>query len=971
MKLLAQDSNNRDQRNLVYLSAQENPTPEKASNKAYTGVQAGGFIDNLNLSAANDNNPILNMDQESGSGMHAADTVETFNNRINDVIEQGSDGAINAGIGGSYLAKIFTPPEFKGYTNLYLLNPLFAAPAGLTPATVITQQLKQGFDSLGDPAELLGDSPLLSIKMAKSLVKKDQIEAAIDGAKSGGGHFDDMSLTSLQILESVNDKAFEAVNKTNESRAAEFYAKSGRDLETGKRDEETGAVWWKRATRKVLGQNFLYRKRVSWAKNRYKEGYDEIRSNIRSLKRSKEEAIFGAQQEIDQFLLPRTEEGSANTVELDAGRKVLHLIINRPNQFASNPAAFEVNGVSAYDIFGQDLKVLDVLEALRSPHYEYLTNNPDSPNYLDSAIKTGQWQFNHHNSLRTLRGIQTRATALESFSSTNIENLERFLTQHYEPSGSPEIKASLDNPRQLVGRLIEALGSAGVDLGHNLNKIIKNGDIYSSANEIFWHLFNFLGKDSNLSAFKALPPDLQGDLAEFFLQKRSQLEEATISGGIEERGSLIWRVEALKQGRIVSEHTQALATALPDLAEKLISTDKGVAQEALRTIKTLSDHYNYFLNLIGVSSEDGVINKKEVDSLFVGLPEFEKSLLSNIIDMYPKMKGIFGVYSALLSERKKVEELIDQAPERVEELRNQQVAHTKHLESGEPKGVVGNVSRMLDLNTSGTGDGSNGGGDIETYETTVQREIDRLGGYLDGEKGGIAQLEKIKNFTFENLPGDISQGLNRMAERSQRSIDRRLNELGLHSDADIAALLDADKKPSLNTLARNELWNSASKSLVETGRALIGNDALQQFENMKKTAYVGLQTLTYVSANYQSQLTVKGLTNPNTLQDALYVRAFNGGYLYHTDTQVILINPPRHSSDDQRNVAIWNKAPEEKGLDNKFTLPYGQPDELGIFLTANPENSAASENALYGPVQRKVDNLLAANDNFAPKKIAT
>jgi|GEM_PF-3804790 len=246
MKFLTHSANTNALRPWVYLDA-----PVNREDQAQANADTNSLFGRLNLRGANSNNDLLQTNQEAGSGIHTADTVANVENRINEVIEQGTDGAISAGIGGTYLSRVFTPPEFKGYTNFYLLNPFFALPAAFTPATVITKQLQEGFDSLGDPAELLGDSPLLSIKMAKSLVKKDSIDAAIKGSRSGGGHLDSMSLTSLQILEQVNESAFEAVNQTNESRAAEFYAKSGRDIETGERDIVSVLVGLKIVTKKV------------------------------------------------------------------------------------------------------------------------------------------------------------------------------------------------------------------------------------------------------------------------------------------------------------------------------------------------------------------------------------------------------------------------------------------------------------------------------------------------------------------------------------------------------------------------------------------------------------------------------------------------------------------------------------------------------------------------------------------------
>lgn len=976
MKFITHNHSPQNPTKRVYLKAQK--PLESGAVEPYNGPVAGDFLSQLRptLKTANENNPILQSEQTAGYGIHTADTVENFEARIKEVIDQGTDGAISAGIGGTYLSKAFTPPEFKGYFNMYLLSPRFWINSGLSPASVIASQLQEGFDSLGDPAELLGNSPLLSIKMAKALANKDEVNAAINGAHSGGGHLDSMSLTSLQILEQVNESAFKAVSRTNVSRAAEFFAKSGYNLDTGERDPETGAVWWKRGIRKIgLAQNWQYRKRVNAAKILYKEGYDEVRSNIRSLKRLKEESVFEMQQEIDQYFIPKTAKGEADTVGLDAGRRVLHLIINRPEQFARNPKAFEVNGVSAKTIFGSGFNPIDVLEALRAPKYEFLTNRPDEQNHLEAAIKTGQWQFSHYNALSTLKGLEDRAQALAGFSKTNLETLEQHINQHYEPNEKANI--DLNHPGALVGEIIEALGSAGVALNRNINKIITKGNIYNSANELLWYLFSFFGQNKNLSAFKTLPPALQGKVAQFFLAKRSQLEKDALSGGINEKGSLIWRVEALRQGRIIAENTEALANELPTLATKLISTDQGVAQAALRTIKTLSDSYNFFLDLIGVTTKpDGTLDETKTDSLLQNLPEFEQSILSNIIDFYPKIKGIYGVYTQLQADRKDIEKSIDQDPEKIAELQAEYDRKSRLLESSRASGLDG-LGGFIDAvpGTPGAAGGV-GGGDVETYSTTLRVRLKEIQDILYGtagstDGGAYGKIAKIKNSTFENLPGDISHGLQRIAAISYKSIDNRLKELGLESDSSIETLLHEDKKPDLNTLARNELYNTVSKSIISTAEALLGNETQQQFENMAKTAYVGLQTLTFAPANYQSRLTAQSLRQPEVLTDALYVRQENGGYLYHTKTQIILITPPRLNSADHRNVAIWNKTSHEIGLDQKFTIPnYNNPDQLGIFLTANPENSAASQNILIAPFQSKINDLLAANKNLAPKHLA-
>ncbi len=941
------------------------------------------LLGSLDLRAANDNDtPVLQTNQEAGTGINAPDTVKNFNNRVSEIVTQGSEGAINANLGGSFLSRIFVPPEFKGYTNLYLLNPFFAAPAGFTPASVITTQLKEGFKSLGDPADLLGDSPLLSIKMAKSLVKSNQIEESLKGIKSSRGNLDNMSLTSLQILESVNDEAFETINQINEARAAEFYAKSGYNILTGERDEETGAVWWKRALRKGFAQNLLYRKRVAWAKSRYKEGYDEIRSNIRSLKQSKEESVFGIQQAIDQFLIPRQPEGSANTKELDAGRRVIQLIINKPDEFSKNPSDsnFTINGIEPKDIFGGSFNPLDVLEALRAPNMEFLTSKIDSQNFLDSAITVNHWQLNHYNTLRNLKGLDTRAKALQGFKDTSFQQVEIYLLEQYEPD--KDFTANTQNPSALNDEILTALGSAVPGKLQDIQSQIQNGDIYLSPLELFWHIIDFLGKDRTLSALRRLPPKLQGKLAQFMILKRTELEKSAISGGIEEKSSLVWRAEALNQGKLVAQSLGNFANELPNLGEKLISTEKGGAQEALRIFPTLLDNFRLFFKLLGAKpNQDGNFGDIDIDVLLKDVPEYEASLLSNIINLYPKINYIQEVYPKLVEDRKNLEAFIDQDPKWVEarekEYQEKDVLLKEITRKGESG--FGNTAVFGGMGGSGntpatTADGSSegaigtGGGGLEAPWTAIRKDLERLTQFLNsGEDGGaIGKVEKIKNFTFPNLPGNISSNIKRLAAISERTIDRRLKELGLNNPNAVANLLDDDKKPSFDVLARNELFTNGSADIIKTAQSLIGNQVVQQFENMDKCAYVGVQNIMFARADYQPFLTVQSLTNPEVMKEALYVKKdAEGAFWYHTETQVIRITPPRlHDTKDQRNVAVWYKDSTERGLDKKFTIPNTQPDHLGIFLTANPENKAATDNPLYGPVQKKVAALIAANQNF-------
>jgi len=982
MKFLPQNLNTNNQARLVYLDAQNHPEglPE-------SGVSPS-LLSSLNLQTANDNSPVLQTTQESGSGISASDTVENFQNRVAEITQQGVDGVTQANLGGKFLSRMYVPPEFGGL-GLYLLNPLFLAPALATPATAIGSQLKEAFSGKGSPSELLGNSPLLSVKSARALLDEPQMLRAIKAGVSGSqSKAEDVSLTSLQILESVNDQAFEAVNSINDKQAAEFFERSGYNLNSGERDTDTGTVWYKRLAWRLTLQDRLYRARFKAAKALYNEGHEQIVSNLKALKQFKEVRVFKIQQSVDEYFLPRQDQGAADTVGTDAGRKVIQLILNRPDQFISNPAAFNINDISPQDIFGEGYNPLDVIEALRAPNMEYITNKKEAPNYLESAITVSNWQLNHYNSLRTLEGLHTRSKALQSFDGKNLEHVESHLLQYYEPDKN--FQSDTPDPASLNQKILAALGSAMPGELNDLQKQLKNGNIYLAPLELFWHIISFLGKDKGLSALKKLPPTLQGELAQFLIDKRTQLEQSAISGGIDEKGSLVFRAEALKQGEIVATSLENFAGGLSELGSKLISTEKGEAQFALREIATVLDNFKFFFKFLGQEADqDGNFNvSDDLSVILAEVPEYERSLLSNIINLYPKVKYLGDVYPDLVAERKTLEELIDQDPEWIkdrkeeyEQLRNQFKESIEKGDSGlSGMGMVMSGSGMGAAGAASTtsdGSGEDGIGTssagLEARWTAIRKAQERIAQKLDSgaDGGAIGKIQKIDNYTFSKLPGNIDQNVLRLAKLAKRTIERRRQELGIN-DETIDALLDDNKKPSFALLAQNEMYTKGSEDIVKTAEELIANQATQQFANMGKSTYVGLQNLTYARADYQSFLTVQTLTQPEVLSDALYVRKDSeGGFWYHTANQIIRVTPPRFGGQqDRRNLAIWNKSPEEKGFKTRWTVPSTQPDHLGIFLTANPENSAGSKNTLYGPVQEKIKNLLAANVNFAPKSKA-
>lgn len=920
-----------------------------------------GFLDNMNLREVSGEKTPLGNGEKDAEGSLPEDNVKYFNNRVNDVVQQGVDNTTTSALTGSYLARIMTPPEFKNF-GFYALNPFFAFPAGFAPVQILGKQIKEGFDRIGNVSELLGDSPLVSVKMAKALACHQVIDETIGGMKSGGGHLGCMSLTSINLISETVDESYAQIQATNEDRAEEFFARSGQNLETGERDEETGVVWWKRIGMTLTAQRPLYRMRYRMARARYKEGYDEARSNLRKLKRQKEEQIFGVQQRLDQFIFPA--EGEADTQRLNDGRKVIHSIINDPEGFLDNPNSFSSGGVRPEDIFGNRFSVIDVVETLRAPKYEFLTNREDETDFLDSAITTNNWKLNHYNTLRNLKGFKDRRDAINQFEGTGLRDLEDHVNIVYEPSGNPNL--NLDNPETLVSRLKTALGSATPGLQKEVQALIFS-DIYVGNMESFWYLAKYLGE--NLGVFDKLPKDLQQEFAEFFLRKREQLEEPLVSGSIAEEGTKVWRAQILNQGKNVIQSVKNVANLLPELGDNLLSFEKGVAQKALQDLNSVIDSQEFFEDLLGKEGDKEGLLKK--------LPELEQGLLKNIFALNPFIERLKELYPKLKTQREAFQEKLDVVDqERIDKLEEEAKKAQEELNISSRTGKSGleNVTKS-ELSFGGErggegagGEGSGSGGfmagsDIETIQTTLQRNYAELRDLIYGktgeaENGLIGKLNQVSNFTYD-LPGDISKNILDIANKSETLITSRLREIGVSETGE--EMLDnlKDGRRDINFLARIDLGDIASKDIESTSRALLANATIQQVENMKRAKYGELATFSYMPADFQSRLTVQGVCNYQTIKDALYVREDEDGSVwYHSKTQIFKVSEPRFSSKlevDERNVQIWNKHSEERGY-GLFTVPHTNP-HLGIMINSNPENSAAKDNPYYGTVDKKIQDF--------------
>lgn len=874
---------------------------------------------------------LLEGGMEKGNVLVPPDTPENIGIQMAEAQSLGTDAAVQASLYGSDKAKRYTPKNFRGVfgTEIQFWNPKFWGSTVVNPKQVPITQVKEALDGVGNPADLLSGSPLLSDQALNSVLGESVDQSIKMIEHSGGGDTKKISLTSLQYLEGLFEARHQKVSALLTEQSSDFLTKM---------DNE---VWWKKKLRDKSGQRWRAETVLKYMKHDNDKSLTEIKGIIRGLEQKKEQDILKVSTTLMKSLVQG--ENSGDTVYLKERQDTIKAILNNPQGFLGASNSFQL-GIPLDELFGKGFSPLDVLDALKRS------------DYLAPTIGANHWQMSHHNAIKTINGIDTRIKAVKNFEGTNLTKLESHVLKYYETDRFEEgTGMSLQRPSALVNNLKKALESARFGLNKNLNAII-NGDLYMSDLEQFWVLSEYFS--NNLDVLDQLPPELQKEYGSFLLAKREFLETPLVSGDRAEGGTVLWRVRSMN---LAKNALDAIDTVIEkknfyELGEHLLSTDKRQAQHVLAQLRTMVDSYDFFLAKLGVKPGTNLGDENVTKSLLSEFPEFEQGILKSVFEVSEFVETIRESSKKLDAERDEYEKLLLVDDDDVQATRDRLAKMEDDFDVLMKSGKSG-LEDVRGMDIPGmegkSGGGGFMGGDLETIQTTMQRNIEQLRTQLRGVEGStdgglIGKQKRRDNFTF-TTPGRIGDSISAVTDTTKKLIDKRLSELGVNEDDLI------EGRPEFDLLARLDLGDRVTKEMEMTANGLLRNESVQQFKKMKENKYFSLTKLLYAKANFQNTLTPSNLTNPKVMEDALYIREDSEGAVwYHTETQVIKIIAPRSGSDaDQRNMAIWNKKPHEKGY-KFFNISATQPDELGIFITANPENSAAKDNELYGKTQQNI-----------------
>lgn len=884
-----------------------------------------------------------------GPGSQAAETSQHIQEQVGQVTDQTSEATIREAFSGDRISRRFTLDRFGGINaNLYNLNFWFLGGAFL-PKQVILNQVKDALTEVGDPADLVEGSALISDRAFSSLVNTDAMNKAIRLVESSGSNsrgLKNVSLTTLELLKAILEDRQSRIKPISFEQANDFSAKA---------DNE---VWWKQWLRKPFFQKPLYNQKIKVMRERNDKAHNELVSILDGIIQTKEQDVFSARQNLDQAFI-KAENAGPNYIDsvgmrgLELGhiaRQTIHRILNHPDVFLKSPKS--IQGKVPLDfLFGQNFIPIDVLEALKSSKYE--SSSKDGVNFIDAATKDQEWANSDYNALRTMQGLKERKARLKQFNEASFEKLERIVNQVYEPG---ETGIDPNNPSAIVDRIKVALESATPGLRQKVTNIIDN-NIWSHPTEQFWAIAKYF--NDHLETFKLLPPEVQQDFAAFFIAKRTDLEKSLVSGAYTEDASALWRSQALVRGQDVLAKVKDVAKLIPELGSKMLSRDEGVAQNTFQVLQGLVDANDFFTDLVGT--------EEDAESLISKLPELESGLLHNVFLMKPFIEKTKETLVSLREKRVEYEALFDVDPDFVDSQKavlEQYQKDVKTVGSGlddirTPLFGMGGVSTATGGegdDTIGTG-GAMGGGGLEPRFKTLQREVNELRQTLQGppgnEDGGqIGAASKLTGYSGFPLIGDIGETLLETADLGDKLIADRVKKIGVkNADAILA------QRPTLDDLARLEMGELVSRDIVNTAETFLQNETVQQYQRMIANAktFVKLDHMYLAEMNFQSKFTVESVTDPMVLKDVEFVRRTRAdendssgtGLWYQTPEYAIKVLEPRIGGQDHRNVLVWQKTKAERGLGN-FITPQGNPHKLATLLTSRPENSAFDDNPLYG-----------------------
>lgn len=873
------------------------------------------------LESEESSGPLLQGSVTDGSGLLGGDTKELQEERRRNITLQSSEAVVRESVGGSYWSTMLNTDRFKGYVGLQakLLDPAFWVGTFFAGKEVVLSQLKAGMKEIGSPSKLFGNTPHLRGKHFQSLVSEEALSSILNNLHIGKpfmGRTSKISLSSLEFLEEILQSRLQQVNAIQDEQFQDFTAKIESE------------VWWKRLARKPLFQTGLYRAKFKRIKYLNQLAHQELIDEIKSLKQEKEQQVFEARQVLDARI--QAAQSTGETEDLNKIRKTVHAVLNSPDKFIENKGV--IAGFDTEDVFGKSFVPIDVLEALRDVKYEQLKAKGNAAtgveNFLDSAVGVNNVKVSHYNSLRVLEGLQNRVRSLDKFDGTSLRALEKIVALKYERSAPGEVT---DDPKSLVDQIISALGSATPGLLVSMYKVIgDSADPYSDSTELFWYLAKFLGE--NTHQFEKLPPNLQSKIAGFLKIKRDKLEQPLVVGGVDETSTMYFQARALKfGGRVVKAGEDAL-NSLSGITERL---KKNESQDDLGRLSDFVSGFETFYSEMKDRTND--------------LPDFEKNAIGNVLKLKDTADKVKRIHESLKKQQEDYAKLhvseiqLKTAEDRVKHVHElfQKYSEVKTKGKNEKDSFTKEIRR--DSALGGILPSTFYGGDYESAEETLQKELDKS---QEGLQDLLTKKSNAEAFMFDDIPSNLSTSLSVLIEGAVAPIKNALHRMGLDEDPDLTKLLPEVK---FDELARMELGQIVTKDVLNTGNKLLQNDAVQQFRNLKKARYTELSQIFYAESSYQKTLTTAHLACPSRLDNLLFARVDGDGSLwYHNQTQVVRITAPKlNSTDDQRNMAIWYKSPEEKGYGH-FAVSHTQPDALGIYLTANPENAAAVDNELYG-----------------------
>lgn len=928
MKFLTQNSNQKNQSRLVYLSAQRD-------GESRSGLD---LINLDGLDAPIDETPLSRMVEDTASRFRV-ETMQTVAANDNTLGERAGELALRSQReeGGTLnLRGVFNmvAPTEDWYlptaAGLDSLNPKKWLVGVLNSKGPMISAFRDNLDSI---VNINADSPLIHSTLSHTFSKNnlgDALTAISDGKRSGA------SLASLNILEKGLDSFFPGSTKDFDDFEQEM-------VQVFEKSEP-----WKKTLRKWVYINYEGRikKQAKALRTQMERGYEQLKANIKSAEEQQSRRVENMNAKMLRYANSLQEKGDIDSLE-NMWRMITDIIQN-PDEFIAkrNPNYYGINWREEFGCGKGETGAINFLDTLAKFQTENVLDLP--------AI-----QLAHHNNMRVVGMVKEQNEAVQ----TNAKSFELKKLQQLIDSTEVEMAGVSDKELStsfMVQTLIDALHRPPLNINTEAEVFNDSSGIYQSPAVKLGQLVAYLLKNPSLITSDGVDGRLNIEavavLKKYLYQKESNLLEQLEAKAFGEQPTPAVRAQMLISAEnVFNEAKSVLTDAIPSLPEAMRSEDGTKVDDALNKLDSLVVSYDTLTKRLGLDAEGGIVADSFLAKLSA-VSEPEQKTFQNLSELREIVEILRKANAPLKQER---QDLIEKyGTQEGSFIKTQEDALAEYRQSlkkvvEETGGGVGTTGGKNIMDFEGMGGGAEGGegGSVGGIRTSVDVMQDQMSDLLKILQEASQKIMQRNGLPF-SIPDSTANVDLPFIELALESFSDRKTELGLNDE--LEAKLKG-KRLGVDDLMQLEIANESNAHLRDLSTQLLQNFTSQQWTRLvTKPIGFKLESIEFGDTTNQTELNpVATVLNSQSISNIRFLptpqgEKFSGSMIYaeNDDYFIKMVSPRVTAQGDPANVFLYKKG--DKG--DLLTPFQALPDAKGVMITASVKNDTLRSNDYYQPL---------------------